>query len=74
MLAFCCKSNIGTRRFVGRFMKLDAKEAAAATAVGQGGSSSSSSSRAVMKAHREEMDGALALGGCHVATTHNNQL
>jgi len=52
-----------------------AAAAVVAATVGRGSNSSSSnSSRAVMKAHQEEMDGALALGGCHLATTHNNQL
>jgi len=47
------------------------KEAAAAA--GLGGAAATAGSL-VMKAHREEMDTrALALGGCHLATTSNNQ-
>jgi len=43
----------------------------AAAAAGLGGATAGS---LVMKVHQEEMDGALALGGCHLATTSNNQL
>jgi len=66
------KTSFGNKLIERNIVRTILRAAAAAADVGRGGSSSSS--RAVMKAHQEEMDGALALGGCHLATTHNNQL